>query len=143
MVRRLPAILIGALCVTSGSARCDDLTIADGNAQAELLTVSHSTPWFAGRWCISTFIDQSRKPGAAQATRYRSPVYRFVSEPAYSLAGAHPAYDTEPPLVSRLKALRTLRMMTLWQGRESALVFGLNESGYIGIRLDEALAHAD
>ncbi len=143
MVRRLPAILLGALCVVSGSAHGDDSAAVEGNSHADLLTVRHSTPWFAGRWCISTFIDRSRKPGLVQAAPYRSPAYRFVSEPSFSLAGAYPAYDTEPPLVTRLKALRTLRMMTLWQGRDSALVFGLNESGYIGIRLDEALAHTD
>ena len=127
----------------SGSAHCDDSAIVERNDQAELLTVGHSTPWFAGRWCISTFIDQSRKPGTVQATRHRSPVYRFVSEPSYSLIGVYPAYDSEPPLVTRLKDLRTLRMMTLWQGRDSALVFGLNESGYIGIRLDEASVHTN
>ena len=127
----------------SGSAHCDDLKMSDGNTEAELLAVGHSTPRYAGRWCISTFIDRSRKPGAVQATRYRSPAYRFDSEPWYSLVDTYPAYDSEPPLVSRLKALRTLRMMTLWQGRDSALVFGLNESGYIGIRLDEALARTD
>lgn len=141
MTIRFPAILITTLCIVSGTAQGDDLSFTDSRTQSELLTINHSTPLFAGRWCILTFIDDSRNFDAVSTHGYRSAAFRSVVRSSYSLPGGRPTYADESSLVSRLKALRTLRMMTLWQGRDSALVFGLDESGYIGIRLDEAVVH--
>lgn len=114
-------------------------------ALPRLLVVDHSTSLFADRWCILTFIGNSRNLDSISALGYRSPYPYSVSAAgsAYALYSNKPEYSDESSLINRLLALRTMRLMTLWQGRETALVFGLNETGYLGIRLDEAVASND
>jgi hypothetical protein len=54
-----------------------------------------------------------------------------------------PAYLDRSSVFKRLMEIRSLRLMTLWQGRDTALVFGVDDSGYLGVSLDEAVASAD
>ena len=90
------------------------------------------------KWCIETWMNS--RPGRIRASTsrrappaaltHRSDVTVDVEEPPVD-------YTDRTSLISRLKALRHLKFATLWQGRDRALVVGVQDGGYIGVSLDD------
>lgn len=104
----------------------------------EHLRLNHTSAMGADRWCILTFIRQSQRrnhapvrlPAGAAYLAGSTSVYRMMNQPAYSGATS---------FFSRLNTARGIRLATLWKGRESSLVLGVDNDGYLGFRLDDAI----
>lgn len=141
---RLSATLAVAFCAIAATGHCDERDAARASTTASPRAVDTlplgTTTAYPDRWCIETFIAESRRIRPAGAARSRTLVpYAFSPSSADELlAGADPEFVDSSSLYNRLKALSKLRLMTLWRGRDSALVVALNESGILGLTLDEA-----
>lgn len=140
-----PTFLVSALCTLTGTAQGDGISFDDREPRTEVLDLEQLASPYAQRWCILTFITESRDLRRPDDPDYDDPYYRvlnagFASPPYRSLAHDYPEHADQPSPIDRLMALRRLRLMTLWRGRDSALVLGLNESGYFGVRLDDTVA---
>ena len=131
MTLRQVLILTALLGPAASAAHGDEIT--DASARLDLDRIDSVYP---DRWCITTFIDRSRKIPVHRTSGIRTAETWAASTPVFP-AVSYAAYSGNSSLANRLLALRTLRIATLWRGRQQALVFGVNESGYLGVRLDE------
>ncbi len=139
----LRAGLASALIAVASTGHCDDRdALAYGTKAAVLPDIDSpmpiATPVYPERWCILTFIAENRP--ATVGSHARSAL-AYASHPSAAQgpwAADEPAYTDSSSLYHRLMSLRSVNLMTLWRGRDSALVVGINSDGLLGISLDEA-----
>ena len=118
----------------SGAAIGDDWSDTVFLSQ-EQLALRAATAVYPDRWCVKTFVRSNRGDLPDRQSSAFIP-----GDGSYLLPTNSPLYSNDSSLASRLIALRTMRLATLWRGRNQALVVGLSKSGYLGIRLDEVYA---
>lgn len=124
------AVVCLAACV---NAWCDDAP-ADADR-----TVGTPVPvsGYPERWCIKTYVSEIRSQADAPITRRATSAslnYRYV--PIQLEEEIPEEFDDRSSLLERLKALKNVRLATLWQGRNRSLVVGVQDGGYLGVSLD-------
>ena len=138
MIRQFSSVwatLLLGFCPNSHAEQADELPPA---AETEHHRLDH-TEESADRWCILAFIENSRQErylDGPRSSQLPSAIYRA---PAYSLSAAPLAYSDATSPMSRLNALRDFRLATLWRGKQSELVFGVDDAGYLGVHLEDSL----
>ncbi|MDH4108606.1 MAG: hypothetical protein OEW35_09825 [Gammaproteobacteria bacterium] len=132
---KLPAIVAG-LCIVllARPAPGDDL-LPD---TSDIRHSEHRTSPYPSRWCIEHFIAATRagRPIRIRSTTYiqaASPVLNEFETPAL----VHDNSRWQGTLLGRIIEHRSLRLATLWTGRDSALYFGVDDSGILGVSLGE------
>ncbi len=118
------------LCTMTVAANADDAAVLPEDVRDDhVISAEHSL--FPERWCIHKFIAQSNpeSDGAYDATS--------VPMADAPLLGDAPEYTDRSSLYSRVMELPKLPLMTLWRGRDSALVLGVGRSGLLGVSLDD------
>lgn len=131
MARRLAASVC-AVVLAAGPR----LVLADAerriDAQDPSADAKQHAPDPLNRWSIPAFVRDSARHSAVGAPLRYVPAAHTTrwyssSSPTYT--------DTSAPM-NRIKALKKLRVATLWRGRNSSLVLGLVDQRYFGVRLD-------
>lgn len=130
------ATLLLVMSLASHADQADRLPLA---AETEHHRLDHTEAPGADRWCILAFIENSRKERYLEGPRPSQPPSSIYRAPSYSLSATPPAYTDATSLMSRLNALRDFRLATLWRGRQSELVFGVDDAGYLGVHLEDTL----
>lgn len=145
MTSRHAALLGVCLLFFAGSGSADGTDDGEAAAADTVMKIDHSTSIYPKRWCILTFIANSRSFRAQPASIHQSgPIDPFPLSGRVGMAGAadnsHLARDS---FLGQVIEQRSLRFMTLWQDRSTALFLGINERGILGISLGEAVASAN
>ena len=134
-------VTITVMFASSMAVQADEWALFESDDSADTLIVDHSTSLYPKRWCILTYVENSRqfRTTADPALSFYYPSWLDQQALPTDPVGDTPFDDDRTSLLSRLEALTSMRLMTLWRGRENALVIGLNRSGYLGISLDDAV----
>lgn len=134
------AVLLLGLSPGSYADEAEELPAA---SETEYHRLNHTDTPGADRWCILQFIENSRQERYVTGARSAQPHSTVYRATGYSLAAAPPAYTDASSLVSRLNALRDFRLATVWRGKQSELVFGVDDAGYLGLHLEDALSSGE
>lgn len=136
-------VTITLLFASSIAAQADEWTLTAADESAATLVLDGTTSLYPKRWCILTYVENSRQFRASTDPELSFYFPSWLDQQALPTdpVGHTPFDEDRTSLLSRLEALTSIRLMTLWRGRENALVIGLNRSGYLGISLDDAVAN--
>lgn len=124
------AVVCLAAC---GNAWCDDAAAEPERRLETSLPVSG----YPERWCIRTYVSEVRSQASvpiARTATSQSLNYRYI--PMQLKDEIPEEFDDRSSLLERLKALKNVRLATLWQGRNRSLVVGVQDGGYLGVSLD-------
>jgi hypothetical protein len=137
MPSQFNTLLISCLLLTTMTAKGDETPVAALDGIIEPTIGSYSKSRYSGRWCIVTFIEQSRLQSPATTLTIAG------NEITYSpLRARRSVLDSGSPLpyrpsfIDNILETRYLRLMTLWRGHENALLLGIDEHGLLGVTLD-------
>jgi hypothetical protein len=137
MRSRFNTLLVTCLLLASITAKGGEMPVEAVDRIIEPTKASYSTSRYSGRWCIVTFIEQSRLQSPGTTLTFTASEYTYSSLLARrSVLGSGSPLPYRPSFIDNLVETRYLRLMTLWRGHENALLLGIDEHGLLGVTLD-------
>ena len=137
MPLRFCTLLGTCLLLAPVAGECSETPVTAAGQEIQPSVVAYDMSRYSGRWCIVNFVQKSRSLAARNSSTAARATYSYSSSGIRSTV-----LDRETPLVYRssfidnLMETRFLHLMTLWQGHENALLFGIDDHGMLGVTLD-------
>ena len=123
--------------MASVAGECSEESVAAADQNFRHSVIAYDTSRYSGRWCIVTFLQESQSLVSRNSSTVARTTYSYSSSgiaETVLYSGTQLAY--RPSFIDNLLETRFLHLMTLWQGHENALLFGIDDRGMLGVTLD-------
>lgn len=129
MLKQIAAIAALGVAFPAPPSRADDLSIHEAHRRL--------SP-YPSRWCIEDYLARNRRmrPARVSNTSHPAAAVSFVDGAVLGTVSNEQSRWGNT-LIGRIIEQRSLRFATLWTGRDSALYFGLDDHGTLGVSLGE------
>ena len=129
MLKRIAAMTTLGIAFMAQPSLADELSVHDAH---------HRISPYPSRWCIEDFLarNRSNRPMRLRNVSYPAPTTGFSDAAVIGTVSNEPSRWSNT-LIGRIIEQRSLRLATLWTGRDSALYFGLDDHGTLGVSLGE------